>query len=137
MERLIYKCNYDGKICDKVIPKIDDNGVIIPPKEIDKKSYGIAEHCTKGENLFMNKIYVLKSCNAWKSYDSTRDIVYTTNLKRLKEVVEKELEENNMEYDGDFSSDFDKLINDEYLVNYINMKLIYGYLICSKDGEIL
>ena len=46
MERLIYKCNYDGKICDKVIPRIDDNGVIVPPKEIDKKSYGIAEHCT-------------------------------------------------------------------------------------------
>ena len=37
MARLIYKCNYDGKICDKVIPKIDDNGVIILQKEIDKK----------------------------------------------------------------------------------------------------
>lgn len=50
MARLIYKCNYDGKICDKVIPKVDDNGVIIPPKEIDKKSYGITEHCTCWES---------------------------------------------------------------------------------------
>ena len=50
MARLIYKCNYDGNICDKEIPRIDDSGVIIPPKEIDKKSYEIAEFCTCWES---------------------------------------------------------------------------------------
>ena len=28
-------------------------------------------------------IYVLKSCDAWKTYNSMKDIVYTTNLKTL------------------------------------------------------
>lgn len=28
--RLIYVCSYDKSICEKVIPKIDENGYIIP-----------------------------------------------------------------------------------------------------------
>ena len=50
MAKLIYKCNYDGKICNKEIPKVDENGNIIEPKEIDKKSMGISEHCTCWES---------------------------------------------------------------------------------------
>lgn len=45
MSKLIYRCNYDGHICDKEIPKVDENGNVIEPKEIDKKALGIAEHC--------------------------------------------------------------------------------------------
>ena len=26
MSKLIYRCNYDGHICDKEIPKVDENG---------------------------------------------------------------------------------------------------------------
>ena len=50
MAKLIYKCNYDGKICNKEIPKVDENGNIIEPKEIDKKSMDISEHCTCRES---------------------------------------------------------------------------------------
>lgn len=82
-------------------------------------------------------IYVLKSCDAWKTYNSMRDIVYTTNLKTLKKVIVEELKQDNMEYDGDFSSDFDEFINDEDLVRYIDIRLKYGYLVCVEDGEIL
>ena len=46
MAKLIYTCNYDGNICNKEIPKVDETGTVIEPKEIDKKSYGIAEQCT-------------------------------------------------------------------------------------------
>ena len=46
MAKLVYKCNYDGKICNKEIPKLDENGIILEPTEIDKKSMGISEHCT-------------------------------------------------------------------------------------------
>ena len=28
MAKLVYKCNYDGKICNKEIPKLDENGII-------------------------------------------------------------------------------------------------------------
>lgn len=50
MLKLVYKCKYDGCICDKEIPKIDNNGIVIAPKEIDKESKGIAEHCTCWES---------------------------------------------------------------------------------------
>lgn len=45
MVKLVYKCNYDGKICNKEIPKLDENGIILEPTEINKKSMGISEHC--------------------------------------------------------------------------------------------
>lgn len=44
--RVVYVCNYDGDICNKEIPKIDNEGIIIPPKEIDKKERGIYENDT-------------------------------------------------------------------------------------------
>ena len=50
MKRLVYKCKYDGRICDREIPKVNDKGMIIPPKEIDKDKIGIAEHCTCWES---------------------------------------------------------------------------------------
>lgn len=84
-----------------------------------------------------NIIYVLKSCDIWKTNSSMGDITYTTNLKILKKAIEEELKQNNMEYDGDFSSDFDKFINDDCLVKYIDTRLKYGYLMCIYDGEIL
>lgn len=31
--RLVYKCHYDGNTCDKEIPKVDENGNVILPKE--------------------------------------------------------------------------------------------------------
>lgn len=46
MERLVYICHYDGNICDRVIPKIDEKGVVIHPNEIDKSERGISEHNT-------------------------------------------------------------------------------------------
>lgn len=81
-----------------------------------------------------NIIYVLKSCDAWKTNSSMGDITYTTNLKTLKKVIEEELKQDNMEYDGDFSSDFDKFINYDCLVEYINTRLTYGYLMYVYDG---
>ena len=40
MVKLVYKCNYDGKVCNKEIPKLDENGIILEPTEINKKIYG-------------------------------------------------------------------------------------------------
>ena len=31
--KLVYKCHYDGKTCDKEIPKVDESGNVILPKE--------------------------------------------------------------------------------------------------------
>lgn len=43
MSKLVYVCNYDGNICDKEIPKVDNDGVVLPPNEIDKKAHRICE----------------------------------------------------------------------------------------------
>lgn len=31
--KLVYRCHYDGEVCDKEIPKIDEKGNILRPKE--------------------------------------------------------------------------------------------------------
>lgn len=50
MAKLVYRCYYDGDICEREIPKVDGDGTIIPPNEIDKKSMGISERCTCWES---------------------------------------------------------------------------------------
>ena len=44
--KIVYVCNYDGNVCDKEIPRVDNDGVVISPKEIDKKAKGISESDT-------------------------------------------------------------------------------------------
>lgn len=46
MLRVAYFCHYDGVECDRVIPKIDEKGVVIEPTQIDKKARGISESST-------------------------------------------------------------------------------------------
>ena len=39
--RVYYKCHYDGKECDKVVPRFDDKGNLIPEPNTEIKSkYG-------------------------------------------------------------------------------------------------
>lgn len=45
--RVYYSCYYDGKECDKTVPKFDDKGYLIPePNDKIKIKYGhfLAEH---------------------------------------------------------------------------------------------
>ena len=37
--KMVYKCQYDGSVCDKAIPKFDDEGYLIPEsnKELFEK----------------------------------------------------------------------------------------------------
>lgn len=45
--RLVYTCSYDGNVCDKATPKVDDEGYFIPEsnKELfEKYSKVIADH---------------------------------------------------------------------------------------------
>ena len=33
--RLVYVCKYDGEMCDKEVPKVDEKGFVVPPKEYE------------------------------------------------------------------------------------------------------
>lgn len=46
------------------------------------------------------KIYYLHSCNEWKEYSSMRLLFIGTSEQKLKMKIAKEIEEENMEYDG-------------------------------------
>ena len=52
MMRLYYACYYDGRECDKEIPKLDKNGTVIQPsnKEIKEKYKHIISEITLNES---------------------------------------------------------------------------------------
>jgi len=86
------------------------------------------------------EIYLLFSCDAWKTNDSLRLIVATTSIRKLKNILKQNITNKNMEYDTPRSisaacrelsaMDFK---NDLYLINTL---LEYGYIECVVDGEI-
>lgn len=50
--RLVYKCHYDGEICDKEIPKLDNEGNVIKPaphgiKSINNDDWKICMSCNR------------------------------------------------------------------------------------------
>ena len=52
--KLIYKCGYDGTICNKVIPQVDKDGYVIEPEEhnssfLDTKGYWEVYRTCKGK----------------------------------------------------------------------------------------
>lgn len=55
--RIYYNCYYDGNECDKVIPKIDEQGNIIEEKhhKVIENSWDVCESC--------NRNYSLGSCH--------------------------------------------------------------------------
>lgn len=44
--KLVYTCSYDGNLCDKVIPKFDEEGCLIPEsnKELFEKYGHVVAH---------------------------------------------------------------------------------------------
>ena len=49
-----------------------------------------------------NIVYVLMSCDEWKSYSSMRIIGIYSCPEALYDRVEEEIKNDNMEYDGEF-----------------------------------
>ena len=74
------------------------------------------------------KIYLLFACDTWKSTDSFRLIMATTNKKTLLSKINKEIKENNMEIS-------DKLISFNGDLRAIDTALTYGYIQEVENGE--
>lgn len=88
----------------------------------------------------MKQIYVVCSCDAWKSHDSEKTLMVTTSVRKLKSFIAKKIRDDTFDYylsewskkkqEEKFKRDFD-IIPREQINNY----LIYGMLNYYYDGE--
>ena len=84
------------------------------------------------------QIYLVYSCDDWKSTDSMRLEMATTSVRRLKSFIAKKIKAGDYYYGSEeesrqverFKRDFDTETRD-----YINSLLIYGFYDCTYDGE--
>ena len=63
-------------------------------------------------------MYVLFSCDEWKSYNSMRVVGIYSCLEKLVQRIEKEVSEDNMELDDNYQNN----------TRDINNALTYGYV---------
>lgn len=87
------------------------------------------------------QIYLVYSCDTWKSTDSMQLIMATTSKRKLKSYIAKAIKSDDFEYSwtdnesktkqaAEFEHDF------EHSLRYdINTKLKYGYIDYCYDGE--
>ena len=87
------------------------------------------------------QIYLVYSCDGWKSNSSMGLLMATTSVRRLKAFVAKEIADGNMDYSNGitetpkrmsekFKKDFDIIPRDN-----INNNLAYGFIDYCYDGE--
>ena len=76
------------------------------------------------------KIYILFSCDRWKSQESFCMIAATTDIIKLKDIILKEVKKGTFE-------PVNKLSNiDWFYANGINDLLDYCYIAECEDGEV-
>lgn len=83
-------------------------------------------------------IFLLYSCDQWKSKDSERLVCASTELEKIKDAIIEEIKEGNMCYEDEnysvkkmlknFNSDWDSGYD-------VDPLLIYGSFSCVNDGE--
>ena len=89
------------------------------------------------------KIYVLFSCDEWKSTDSMQMICATTDPNRMADVIEAELAADNMSFfwgnssEDDFVEAFRRFKAENGDLGDVNSPLEYGHLEIVEDGEVL
>ena len=76
------------------------------------------------------EIYLLYSCDDWKSYSSFRLVMASTNENEVRKEVIKQVDKGYMDYD----SCLDEL--ETLDLESINNILEYGFINIVKDGEL-
>lgn len=74
------------------------------------------------------EIYILYSCDEWKSWDSMRLVAATGSPRQLKKVLVGEIDKNNMEIESR------KILS--LPVGEIGSQLDYGHIQIVRDGEV-
>lgn len=74
-------------------------------------------------------IYLLYSCDEWKSYSSFKLVMASTSDSKIRNEIQKQVKSKNMDY----GSNIEDLKEKE--LNYLNSCLNYGYIEIVVDGE--
>lgn len=74
-------------------------------------------------------IYILYSCDVWKTWASMSLVVATGSPATLKKVLKKQVSAKNMEI-----CSVDETL--ELSIEEINQRLEYGYIEVVRDGEV-
>lgn len=91
----------------------------------------------------MKKIYILSSCNVYKEYNSMRLVAATTSVKKIKNIIIKQIKEEEMAYtrgnaDPSLTKQIKMLREDWEKMDekFVFDNLQYGYVAVVADGEI-
>lgn len=83
----------------------------------------------------MKDIYILYTCDEWKSFDSFRTEVVTTSIRKLKKEIKSRVQKNDMQVGND--SMYDHLMKASLPVSLfaeeLNQILEYGYIEVWED----
>jgi len=89
-------------------------------------------------------IYVLFSCDIWKSSSSMSLVTATLSLEKLVSIIRNQIAENDMNYTNGYDSltyeEQTQLFEqdvDNYGYDYAFDKLEYGYIEAITDGDVL
>lgn len=90
----------------------------------------------------MKQIYILNSCDEWKSWSSMSLIMASTSLRKIKGEIVKQIKEGNIEYkrgNQNLSKTAQiKMLREDYKTHgekFIFDNLNYGYINDVADGE--
>ena len=85
-------------------------------------------------------IWILYSCDEWKSYDGMRVVCASTSSEKIKKAIIAEINDEHMDYCDaewsrsemvkEFKSDWGSKIRD-----YINNNILFGFYDYITDGE--
>lgn len=91
----------------------------------------------------MKKIYIISSCNEYKEYNSMRLVAATTSVKKIKNIIIKQIKEEEMTYtrgnaDPSLTKQIKMLREDWEKMDekFVFDNLQYGYVAVVTDGEI-
>lgn len=89
----------------------------------------------------MKKIYILSSCDEWKSYSTMNLIMASTSITKIKSEIIKQIKEGNIEYNRVGSESKTEQIKDfkedlkKYKEDFAFNNLKYGFVNIVNDGE--
>lgn len=84
------------------------------------------------------RIYYVMSCDEWKTCDSMRLKLLTTDEEKLRKYIRKQIKEENFFYNGNTVNEMLKNFDEDWQTSNmgdINSLLEYGCYSYSDDGE--
>lgn len=83
-------------------------------------------------------IYYVCSCDEWKSWNSMRPLLITTDEKRVEDFLREQIKNGDMEYDGETTKEMLDNFDEDWLTANmadVNAKLVYGFYDAVADGD--